>query len=224
MIELVEPLALAALILGSIALRAAFTRERRIKRLLKRMRPTPVRDARDGKALKIVGELIYAGGSLSSPLSQRRCAYYSIVVEEYRGRGTRGGHWREILREERGVEFYVRDQSGVALVRVGGDGKELPALVRDKKARTSPILSNDPDLERFLNERGKSIEGAFFRKNLRAYEGVLEAGERVAVGGLARWMPDPDAVGGNYRETPTRLVLEASQSLPLFLSDDPATL
>ena len=73
-------------------------------------------------------------------------------------------------------------------------------------------------------ERGVSVEGIFFRKNLRAYEGVLEAGERVAVGGLARWVPDPDAAGGNYRETPKRLVLEASESLPLFLSDDPAAL
>ena len=53
---------------------------------------------------------------------------------------------------------------------------------------------------------------------------MLEAGERVAVGGLARWMPDPDAAGGNYRETPKRLVLQASESLPLFLSDDPAAL
>ena len=157
-------------------------------------------------------------------MSQRACAYYSVVVEEYRGRGPRSGHWHEIIREEKGVDFFLRDESGMALVRVAPDGKDLPALVQDRKARTSPILSNDADLERFLAERGRSVEGTFFRKNLRAHEGVLEAGERVAVGGLARWVPDPDAAGGNYRETPRRLVLEASESLPLFLSDDPATL
>ncbi len=209
---------------GGLAVRFGFTRERRIKRALKHVKPTAIRDVRDGKAVKIVGELVYAGRSIAAPLSQRACAYYSIVVEEYRGRGTRGGHWHEIVREEKGVDFYLRDDSGMALVRVAGDGRDLPALVHDRKARTSPILSHDAELERFLNERGRSIEGAFFRKNLRAYEGILEAGERVAIGGIARWMPDPDAAGGSYRETPKRLVLEASESLPLFLSDDPATL
>jgi hypothetical protein len=159
-----------------------------------------------------------------APLSLRACAYYSVSVAEYRGRGTRGGHWRELIREEKGVDFYVRDESGMALVRVASDGGDLPALVHDRKARTTPLVRNDADLERFLTARGRSVEGTFFRKNLRALEGVLEAGERVAVGGLARWMPDPDAAGGNYRETPKRLVLEASESLPLFLSDDPAAL
>ena len=76
-----------------------------------------------------------------------------------------------------------------------------------------------------MAERGISVEGTFFRKNLRAYEGVLEAGERVAVGGLARWVPDPDAAGGDPRETPKRLVLGAvSDALPLFFSDDPDAL
>ncbi len=207
----------------AVVARFAFTRERRIKRALRRVRPTLIREARDGKAVKLVGELVYAGRPIPSPLSQRACAYYSIVVEEFQRRG-RGGRWHEIVREENGIDFYLRDASGVALVRVASDGKDLPALVYDRKARTSPLIRSDADLERFLGARGRAVEGRFFRKNLRAYEGVLEAGERVAVGGLARWMPDPDAAGGNYRETPKRLVLQASESLPLFLSDDPATL
>jgi hypothetical protein len=126
------------------------------------------------------------------------------------------------VREENGVDFYLRDDSGTALVRVTMGGAAFPALVEDHRARTSPFIHADADLERFLNERGRSVEGTFFRKNLRAREGILEAGERVAVGGLARWLPDPDAAGGSYRETPRRLVLQASESLPLFLSDDPS--
>lgn len=208
---------------GALSMRL-FTRDRRIKRLLRRVPPTPIRDVTDGRVVKIVGELVYAGRSIPSPLSQRACAYYSIVVEEYRGRGTRGGHWREIVREETGIDFYVRDESGMALVRVTTDGKYFPALVQDHRARTSPIISNDPGLEEFLRRRGIATEGAFFRKNLRGFEGILEAGERVAVGGIARWMPDPDAAGGSYRETPKRLVLESSESLGIFLSDDKSTL
>jgi hypothetical protein len=220
----VFPVIVGIAFLGAFGMRIAFRRDRRIKRLLRRIKSTPIAEAQDGRVIKIVGELVYAGRSTPSPLSQRECAYYSIVVEEYHSRGTRGGHWREIVREENGVDFFVRDETGMALVRVASGGKYFPALVQDHKARTSPILSNDADLERFLNERGRSVEGSFFRKNLRAYEGILEAGERVAVGGIARWMPDPDAAGGNYRETPKRLVLESSESLGVFLSDDKSAL
>ncbi|MGZ3405929.1 MAG: hypothetical protein ACXVAN_05755 [Polyangia bacterium] len=223
MTELLFPLAFFAIVSGSAALRFAFTRDRRIKRLLRRFKPTPIRDAEDGRVVKIVGELVYTGRSIPSPLTLRQCAYYSIVVEEFRSRG-RSGRWHEIIREEKGIDFYLRDDSGMALVRIASDGKYFPALVQDRKARTSPIIRNDPNLERFLGERGQSVEGTFFRKNLRAYEGILEAGERVAVGGIARWVPDPDAAGGSYRETPKRLVLEASESLGLFLSDDKSAL
>jgi hypothetical protein len=215
--------AVFAAAVGRVVTQFAYTRERRIKRALRRVKTTLIADARDGKVVKVVGVLAYAGRTIPSALSQRPCACYSVVVEQFQPRG-RGGRWHEVVREEKGLDFYLRDDSGVALVRLAGDGKHFAALIQDRKARTTPILRNDPNLERFLAERGHTVEGVLFRKNLRAYEGILEAGERVAVGGLARWVADPAAAGGNYRETPKRLVLESSESLGLFLSDDPAVL
>ncbi|MDB4965762.1 MAG: hypothetical protein JWN44_1451 [Myxococcales bacterium] len=223
MTELLVPVAFFVAALSGLVIRFGFTRERRIKRTLKAVKPTAIASALDGRAVKIVGEVAYAGRSIASPLSGRLCAFYSIVVEEYRSSG-KSGAWHEILRDEKGVDFLVRDDSGMALVRIASDGAALPALVQDRKARTSPILHSDFDLERYLGERGISVEGRFFRKNLRAAEGILEEGERVAVGGLARWLPDPNAGGGGYREAGKRLVLQSSEALPLFLSDDPKTL
>jgi hypothetical protein len=218
--ELLIPLAFAAAALSGVTLRFAFTRERRIKRAMKRLRPTAIAEARDGRIVRLVGELVYAGRSITTPLSGRSCAYYTILVEEYRSSG-RSGAWHEIVREERGVDFYLRDVSGTALVHFG-DGATFPALVHDHRARTSPILHSDADLERFLGERGHSTEGTFFRKNMRAAEGILEAGERVTVAGLARWVPDPEMASGNYRETGKRLVVQATETLAVFLSDDPS--
>jgi hypothetical protein len=218
---LLMPLAALGGAVGIVVARFAFTRERRIKRALKRVKPTAVREVHDGRVVKLVGQVAYSGRSIAAPLSGRACAFYSVVVEEFRHRG-RHGRWHEIVREEKGIDFLVRDESGIALVRV--DQAALPALVYDRKSRTSPLLYSDAALERFLNERGRASEGRFFRTNLRAYEGVLEEGERVAVGGLARWIPDPGAAGAGYRDPGKRLVLQASEALPLFLSDDPAAL
>ena len=221
--------ALAMLVVGGVSMgagllaRFGFTPSQRIRRALKGVRPTAIAEVRDGRAVKIVGEVAYAGRSLVSPLSRRSCAYYAVLVQQHAPRSGRGGPWRDLVREERGVDFYVRDGSGVALVRVT-ERSVWAALVRDRAARTSAILHSDQDLERLLTERGHSTEGALFRKNLRAYEGVIAEGERVAVGGLARWVPDPDAASPGYRETGKRLVLQASEALPLFLSDDPRAL
>ena len=147
-----------------LGLRVMLGRERRIKRALRSIKPTPIRDVKDGKAVKIVGELVYAGRSIPSGLSLRACAYYSVQVQQFRNRGSRGGRWKEILREEKGVDFYLRDETGMALVRVAADGKDFAALVQDRKARTSPIFADDPDLARFMAERGRSVEGSFFRR------------------------------------------------------------
>src|SRR5439155_23430536 len=117
-IELLIPLSVIATVAGGLWLRFGYTRERRIKRVLRAVKPTAIAAARDGKAVKIVGALAYAGRSIPSPLSGRQCAFYSIVVREYRSRGGKGGEWKEVLREEKGVDFFVRDDSGVALVRI----------------------------------------------------------------------------------------------------------
>lgn len=218
---LVLPAFILASTVGVAALRLAFTPERRIKRALRRVKPTRVCDVRDGRVVKLVGEVVYAGRTLASPLSRRDCAYYSVVVKQYAPRTGRPAKWNEIVREERGVDFYVRDGSGMALVRLT-ERSTWAALIRDHQARTSPILLSDAELERLVTERGHATKGAFFRKRLRAYEGVLVEGERVAVGGLARWAADPDAAGAGYRDPGKRLVLEASDALPLFFSDDPS--
>ena len=63
---------------------------------------------------------------------------------------------------------------------------------------------------------------------MRYREGVLGAGETVAVVGTGRWERDPDEsprAGAGYRdaEMPKRLVLQAPEDgSPLLLSDEPS--
>ena len=194
-----------------------FTPDARIKRALRRARATTIAAAGDGQIVKIVGTVRYGQRTVKSPLTDRTCTLYSVVVDD-----TGRSPATEVVREDFGADFCVEDGSGLALVRIG-DVAPTVVLVKDREFITTPIDS-DAVIERFMTSRGHSLRGHLFLKSLRAREGVLEAGERVAVCGLARWMADPDAAGGSYRETPKRLVLEGSESLPLLLSDDPKTL
>jgi hypothetical protein len=206
-----------AIVIGLRILSLFSKPDARTKRALRTTPRTPISDAFDGQVIRIVGTVRYGERTLTSPLSGRRCALYSIVVEDEdtASRSATGG-----VREDAGVDFFLEDASATARIRFGGVAPAA-ALVRDREFYPTDI---DPHkvLERFMAAHGKSIEGVVSLKRFCATEGVLEEGARVAVRGLARWMADPDAAGGSYRETPRRLVLEGSEAVPLLLSNVPS--
>jgi hypothetical protein len=189
--------------------------DERIKRALRRARRTSISDARDGEVVTIVGTVRYGQGTLKSGLTGDRCAVSSVVVLEKFGKGM-----SEVVRENSAVDFYLEDDSGVALIRVG-DAPVLTALIRNRELENTLTRPHEL-IERFMTARGKPIRGKIFFRSLRACEGIVEEGQRVAVCGVARWLADADAAGGSYRESPKRLVLQRAATLGLLhLSNDP---
>lgn len=205
---------------AAAALVTAFSRfwqspERLIKRALAATPTTRIAEARDGLAVKVLG-IVEPGPVplMTSPLTGRSCFYYCIVVQERRN----GQLWTTILREERGVEFHVRDDSGAALVR---PDHAKTVLIADETREQSPFTMDDERLERFLRGRGKATRGLLLQKTLRADESILVAGKRVAVGALARWEADRAGSAINYREPARRLTLAVAGDVPLLISDYP---
>ncbi|HWN70768.1 MAG TPA: hypothetical protein VNM90_24170, partial [Haliangium sp.] len=88
------------------------------------------------------------------------------------------------------------------------------ALVKDAHFRSGLFQDATPALEQFLARHGRQSQGWLFNKNLRYREGVIEAGELVAVCGQGRREGAPAP----------RLALVASPSMPLYVSDDMATM
>jgi hypothetical protein len=220
---IVVPLVVYAVVVG-LLLAAGMTRPSRMPdvKLLLELQPTSRRiaDAVDGQVVKIVGTVAPHRETLKSPLTARPCLYYMIVVVE-QGRG--GG---ELVREQRGVDFLMRDESGEALVHAGGRPPPAAALRLEKKREISTLLYRDEGLERFLTARGHSPKTSFslgLRRHVRAYEAIIVTGQQLAASALAHWQPDVAGQGASYREAPERLTLAASGDVPLLLSDDKST-
>ena len=206
--------------LAGAALVTAFYRfwqspERLIKRTLAATPTTRICDARDGIAIKVAGVVEPALAPLmTSPLTGRSCFYYCIVVQERRN----GQLWTPILREERGVDFQLRDASGAALVR---PERAKTVLIADETREQSLLTIDDERLERFMRERGQPTRGVVLQKTLRAEEAILVAGKRIAVAALARWEANAEGSAANYREPARRLTLAAAGDVPLLISDYP---
>jgi hypothetical protein len=173
---------------------------------------------------KIVGSLVYIGEPLSSPLTGRTCAYYEILVEEYHSGTDDDGYWETMIQESQGQDFVIEDDTGTAIVNPIG---AQVALTVDSRTKSGTFDAPTEQERNYLNSHGQEGEGWWgFNKSLRYREGILEAGEAVAVLGRGVKEPDPDGVeqARGYRSAPPmRLRMRGSQKGPLLISDDTST-
>jgi hypothetical protein len=63
---------------------------------------------------EINGRVIKGAEILKGPLTQKDCVYYKYTVEEYRG--GKHSHWVTIESAEKGVHFFLQDETGAVLV------------------------------------------------------------------------------------------------------------
>ena len=185
---------------------------------LRRLRRAPLRaidSFPDGQSGRIVGRLVYASEPLIAPLSNRPCAYYHVMVEEYQSSGETG-YWKKVIDSEQGRDYILEDETGKALVRMN-DARI--AVHKDEHYRSGTFNDATPNLERFLNEHGDRSTGFLgLNKSLRYEEGALEEGEEVTVLGVGHWIDNPQKdLDGAV------LVFCGSYDNPLFVSDDEKT-
>jgi hypothetical protein len=197
-----------------IAIAGWFSASAVAKRRIKQALRVPIVEAREGEMTKIVGRLELAGPPLIAPLTQRKCAYFHAYVEE-----KHRNHWSTVVSERDACEFFVVDETGRARIDV-----LLLQGVVVSDAHTRSGISNDApaELEDFLHKHGESSQGLLFNRTLRYVEGILEAGETVAVIGRARWEMSQDPSAGGFRGGAKQLVLEGVDlDHKLIVSDDP---
>jgi len=199
-----------------------FSREARVKRGLAKVPRGRLGGLAAGKVVKLVGRLDYAAEPVVAPLSGRKCAYFQFTIEEWRHRG-RSGEWVPIVEQTSHRDFVVRDGKTAALVRTAD--AEV-ALHKDEQDATGILGSPTPELTELLATYGQDATGLLgFNRRLRIREGVLEAGEHVAVCGVAqKYSGAPLAVLSGSRVPPVQWVFEPYGETKLYVSDDPASL
>jgi|CXWL01.1.fsa_nt_gi hypothetical protein len=208
---------------GGLLYHHFFNHDRRVKRALARVPQGRIGSTSHGQSVRVVGRLDLHAPALVSPLSERTCAYYELVLEESRGKNG----WATIGREARTADFVVQDGSGTALVRTAS--AEV-SVVKDEHHACSTFQGPDADLMAMLDRFGEKVTSMGIYRGLRCTEGVLEAGEHVAVCGPARrpLATEVDAAAGDSAAvrpvSPVRIVFEGCAGAPLYVSDDPRIL
>ena len=141
--------------LGLGALWLYFSADARFKRALRNAKRVRVADCPDCGNAKFVGTLVYADETLIAPLTGRRCAFYEVIVEEYRSSGD-SSHWYQIIRDVESKDFFLEDSSGRALVRVA---TAEVMVVKDSHSKSGSFDDATDVEEAFLKKTQQEEQG-----------------------------------------------------------------
>jgi len=157
-------------------------RDLRIQRLIQNTPTARIRSMSMG-LVEINGEAV-PRSELTAPFSGRPCAYWQVDIATR----SRRNSWHVVHRNASGNPFFLRDETGVALV-----------YPQDAKARLNFQVEEEcvglslPDVyAQYLEEQHPAGSALWRLGSLRFRERVLEAGQRIYVLGTA--LPRPQSV------------------------------
>lgn len=188
----------------------------RKKRLLENMPTSKIRSIAMG-LVEIFGKVEpqLVNGLLKGPLSKKDCVYYRYKVEEYRSSG-KSGHWVTINKGEKGVPFFVRDETGVVLV----DPKGANVDIHHDIHFTTGFRKNVPhSIISFLENSGiRYNPKGIFRRRLRFYEYRLTPGDKCYVIGEAGDNPFLEDATGK-KNVDDIMIRKPTNGIKYYISD-----
>lgn len=207
-----------ALVFLIIILSYFFSKKAKVKRKLKKANSKKISAFRDGDIAKLVGRVELVDEPLFAPLSDRKCSYYHIQIEQKKSSG-KSSHWKTIIEEENRCRYLIKEGQHYAFIN---DSKLKSYIVQDK-SYSSGFMNDAPQkLVNYLRDHGVDSEGFLgMNKTLKYKEAILEVDEQVAVFGKGTW---EKASALNLPKQYGK-VLEITADLDhyVYLSDDPST-
>lgn len=196
-----------------------FSKKSVVRRKIKKATARRISNFVDGETARITGTVELPGESLTAPLSGRKCAYYYVLIEQQVSTG-KGSHWQKYIEEEVAGKFGIRDGTYCAMV----DCSNVKSyIVEDRKYASGFMHDAQENLERYLSRYGKESTNMLgWNRTLRYREGIIEAGETIAVLGKGEWLRvEQDHWSDEYGKV---LMIHPPQGMPVYLTDDSTVL
>jgi hypothetical protein len=190
-----------------------FEPKRRARRALTRIQEARLADLRDGDRLRVTGIARARVETTTSPIGQRSCIGFHVVVEEKTSSGA-GANWHTLLVRSHCLPFGLVDGDAEAVVEGPFD------LGLDPDDRGDVWSNLPPTLFAMLEEARIPLTGHFGRdKEFRFREALLRAGDRVSVLGRVSVEPHPYGHRENPRGTPLQCRVSGSEAQPVMIGD-----
>jgi len=195
-----------------------FSHKNKILRKLKQVSTKRIQLIKDNEYAKLIGKVRILDEPLISPVGNRKCAYYQIIVEEKRGGKNKS--WHTIIKEEKATNFIIESSGEKAIVLADTPPKtKMVYLVKDVKQSSGTWNDAPKHLEKYLQSHGEDSTGLFgFNKSIRYREGIIEIGEKITISGTGNWK-ESDLDFDRYSSK--SLSISGDRENKLIITDDP---
>lgn len=209
---------LIALFLAEVTLLVLQSRRRNLRlrraerRALTRVPGTPIAGVKDGEMVRIRGRVVARDELRRSPVSQRPCIGYRLIVES---RDSISMGWQSVVEEEALDALVIADDTAQAVLHAPFDIKLAPH-------RETSLQIVTPALASLLAERGVPADEVFVTdRQFRYVEIVLAPGQEVAAFGRATVEIDSAGRAPSFRHPPTLCHLRGGEErVVLFVEAD----
>lgn len=173
--------ATAAAVAGPAWFARAF-RDLRIRRLIENTPTARIRSMAMG-LVELNGEVLPRSGTVA-PFSGRPCVYWQVDIST----SGRRNSWTVVHRNSSGHPFYLKDDTGVALIQPRGADCSIAFGVEE---RVNALLGLPECYSGYMEREGLGMRHLWRLGAMRFRERTLEEGQRVYV--LGRAFPKPQS-------------------------------
>lgn len=206
------------LIVVIISLTYYFNRKQIILRKLSKFKFKHILLFKYNELTKVTGKVLHVHEPFVMPYSKRKCVAYLFKIEK-KVRTGKHSRWKALIEKEDIQDFFIERNGEVVIVKP----KKLPKnyysyLVEDTSVSSGIFNDPTPKFKRVLNDFGIESENWFgINKTLRYTERIIEVGEIITVGGIAKWKAIDKSVSGY--ENSKIAVLESSENQKIIITD-----
>ncbi|GEM_PF-1042316 len=197
-----------------------FGKKQSILRKLSKLKRKDILQFRTNEPSKVTGKVLHVHEPFVAPFSKRKCVAFEFKIQQKKKRG-KNSYWKTLIDEKNIQDFFIEQRGEVAMIKPQTNPLNFDIyLVEDKRVSSGFLKDPTPEFENLLSAYGiESMNILGFNKTLKYTERILEVGETVTVGGIAKWKAlDATIEGYNYSKIAT---LESSNEQRIIITDLP---
>ncbi|WP_353777243.1 hypothetical protein [Winogradskyella sp. 3972H.M.0a.05] len=198
-----------------------FSRKQRVLRALSKFKYRKITQFQTNELTKVIGKTLHVHEPFVAPFSKRKCVAFHFVIQQKRSNG-KSSYWKTLVEQSDIQDFFVEDQGEVVMIKPTKVPKNyINYMVTDRSVSSGVFNAPSPKFLELLKHYGVNSKNLLgFNKNLRYTESIIEVGETVTVGGIAKWKKLSEPLSGySYSQIAT---LESSDEQKIVITDHPS--
>ncbi len=216
----VIPILMFSLFGGIIFLVIFFNKKNIILRKLSKFKAKRISQFRTNELTKVSGKVLQVHEPFVVPFSKRKCIAYTFEIKQEVGSG-KNSRWKTLVKKEDIQDFFIEKDGELVMVKPSRETSNFYSyMVEDKRVSSGTFKDPTPEFRKVLDAFGVESENWLgFNKTLKYTESILEIGETITVGGIAKWKTLKEPIEGHSYSKIAALESDVNQKI--IITDHP---